>query len=104
MFLLFHCTHTQTQTQTHTHIQHFQNMQKIFVYLPIVLLDLRHLIRAFSSMLNIPFNFQVNMRGIISKLFYITPLNTRFEIEAIISKANMANIPTEGNIFNPAKK
>ena len=88
---------------THTHFQHFQNMHEIFVYLPIVLLDLRHLISAFSLILNIPFNFRANMRGIISKLFDIIPLNNRFEIKAIISKANIASILTEGNIFNPAK-
>ena len=78
-------------------------MHEIFVYLPIVLLDLRHLISAFSLILNIPLNFRANMRGIISKLFDIIPLNNRFEIKAIILKANIANIPTEGSIFNPAK-
>ena len=97
IFLLLHCTYT------HTHFRHFQNMHEIFVYLPIVLLDLRHLISAFSLILNIPFNFRANMRGITSKLFDIIPLNNRFEIKAIISKGNMASISTEGNIFNSAK-
>ena len=78
-------------------------MHNIFVYLPIVLLNLRHLISAFSLMLNIPFNFRANMRGIKSKLFGIIPLNNCFEIKAIISKASMASSPTEGNIFNPVK-
>ena len=87
----------------HTDFQHFQNMHKSFVYLPIILLDLRHLISAFSVMLNNPFNFWVDMRGIILKHFDIIPLDNRSEIKAIISKANMASIPTEGNIFNPAK-
>ena len=97
IFLLLHCTYT------HTHFQHFQIMHKIFVYSPIILLDLRHLISAFSLMLNNLFNFRANMRGIISKLFDIIPLNNRFEIKAIISKANMASILIEGNIFNPEK-
>ena len=43
------------------------------------------------------------MRRIISKHFDIVPLDNRSEIKAIISKANMASIPTEGNIFNPGK-
>ena len=98
-------THTQTHTHTHkqTHFQHFKNTQKIFVYLPIILLDLRHLINPFSLMLNNPFSFRANMKGIISKLFDRIPLDNRFEIKAIISKANMASISTEGNIFNPAE-
>ena len=54
-------------------------------------------------MSNNPFNFPANMSGIIPKLFDIIPLNNHFEIKAIISKADMASIPTEGNIFNPAK-
>ena len=95
--------HTHTHTHTHTHMQHFQNMHKIFVYLPIILLDLRHLFNAFSLMSNNPFNFAAKMSGIISKLFDIIPLNNRFEIKAIISKADMASIPTKGNSFNPAK-
>ena len=78
-------------------------MHKIFVFLPIILLDLRHLISAFSLMLNNLFNFLANIRGIISKLFDIIPLNNRFEIKAIISKGNMASILIEGNIFNPEK-
>ena len=71
IFLLLYCTYT------HTHFQHFQNMHKSFVYLPIILLDLRHLISAFSVMLNNPFNFWVNMRGIMSKHFDIIPLDNR---------------------------
>ena len=43
------------------------------------------------------------MKGIISKLFDRIPLDNCFEIKAIISKANMASISTEGNIFNPAE-
>ena len=43
------------------------------------------------------------MSEIISKLFDIIPFNNRFEIKVIISKVNMASIPTEGNIFNSAK-
>ena len=78
-------------------------MDKIFVYLPIILLDLRHLISPFSLILNNPLNFRANMMGVISKLFDIIPLNNRFEIRAIISKANMESIPTEGSICNPAK-
>ena len=54
-------------------------------------------------MSNNPFNFAAKMSGIISKLFDIIPLNNRFEIKAIISKADMASIPTKGNSFNPAK-
>ena len=54
-------------------------------------------------MSNNPFNFPAIMSGIISKLFDIIPLNNRFEIKAIISKADMASIPTKGNSFNPAK-
>ena len=62
IFLLLHCTHT------HTHFQHFQNMHKTFINMPIILLDLRHLIRAFFLMLNNPFNSRANMSEIISKL------------------------------------
>ena len=87
----------------HTHFHHFQNRHKIFVYLLIILLDLRHLISAFSLMLKYPFNFRANMRGIILKPFDIIPLNNRFEIKAIISKANMLSIPTEGKVFNSAR-
>ena len=43
------------------------------------------------------------MRGIILKHFDIIPLDNRSEIKAIISKANMASIPTEGNVFNSAR-
>ena len=71
--------------------------------MPAILLNLRHLIRAFFLMLNNSFNFRANMSEIISKLFDIIPLNNRFEIKVIISKVNMASIPTEGNIFNSAK-
>ena len=90
IFLLLHCIYT------HPHFQHFQNMHKIFVYLPIALLDLRHLISAFSLVLNIHFNFWANMRGIISKLFDIIPLNNRFEIKAIIWKRIWQAFPLKG--------
>ena len=43
------------------------------------------------------------MRGIILKPFDIIPLNNRFEVKAIISKANMLSIPTEANVFNSAR-
>ena len=78
-------------------------MHKTFINVPVILLNLRHLIRAFFLMLNNPFNFRANMSETISKLFDIIPLNNRFKIKVIISKVNMASIPTEGNIFNSAK-
>ena len=99
IFLLLHCIYTHTHTHKHT----FNIFKIVFVYLPIILLDLRHLISPFSLMLNNPFSFRANMKGIISKLFDRIPLDNRFEIKAIISKANMASISTEGNIFNPAE-
>ena len=64
----FYFSTAHTHTHTHTHFQHFQNMHKTFINMPIILLDLRHLIRAFFFMLNNPFNSRANMSEIISKL------------------------------------
>ena len=91
IFLLLHCIYTHAHTQTH-----FQLFKIVFVYLPIILLDLRHLISPFSLMLNNPFSFRANMKGIISKLFDRIPLNNCFEIKAIISKAIWQAFPLKG--------
>ena len=96
IFLLLHCTYTGTLSTFSKYAQDFCLPAYRFT-------RLHHLISAFSLILNIPFNFRANMRGIISKLFDIIPFNNRFKIKALISKANMASILTEGNISNPAK-
>ena len=80
----------------HTHFQHFENMHNILVYLRILLLDLRHLISAFSLMLNIIFNFGANMGGKYQKFLILFPSIIASKLKRLFQKRIWQAFPLKG--------